>query len=203
MEGVEIGQARYDEMGRVGELITQVDDYVYPALFGDRVVARDVMPRLALVPNSPFAREHVTVARDAGEVIGVVVAYRHVFYREPELVSFCMAEHALPLSAVDVCNRYLLPMCSFVTGDDVYVSCVVVDEGHRRRGVASALMRSVMDGAGGRRVKLDALADNVAALRLYGSLGFEIAGESIGYAYDGVPPRVVLMRTGVCGNAQR
>jgi ribosomal protein S18 acetylase RimI-like enzyme len=200
MEDVEIGQARYGEMGRVGELVYEVDDYIYPTLFGDRVVARDVMPRLALVPNSPFAREHVTVAREAGEVVGVVVAYRHVFYRTPELVRFCIEEHALPLSAVDVCNRYLLPMCSFVMDDDVYVSCLAVDERHRRQGVARALMRHVMDGAGGRCVKLDALADNVAALHLYGSLGFEVVGESIGYSHDGVPPRVVLMRTGVCGH---
>lgn len=201
MEGMEIGQARYDEMGRVGELITQVDDHIYPTLFGDRVVARDVMPRLAAIPNSPFAREHVTVARVAGEVVGVVVAYRHVFYREPELIRFCIDEHALPLSAVDVCNRYLLPMCLSVTGDDVYVSCVAVDERHRRQGVASAMLWYVMDGAGGRCVRLEALADNVAALRLYGSLGFDVVDESRGYAHDGAPPRVVLMRTGVCGHA--
>jgi ribosomal protein S18 acetylase RimI-like enzyme len=57
----------------------------------------------------------------------------------------------------------------------LYVPVLAVDPGHRRRGIATRLLREVIEEAeraGGRGVALDVVADNRAAIALYESLGF-------------------------------
>ena len=60
--------------------------------------------------------------------------------------------------------------------DAVRVVDITVDLPHRRRGVATAALREVIDGAGGRPVRLVVWSENVAARALYERLGFTATG---------------------------
>ncbi len=78
-------------------------------------------------------------------------------------------------------------------GDLCYIRNVVSDPGHRRSGIGRALMnemaRRARD-AGSARWALNVKPDNVAAIKLYESLGFEAAyeGETVRVRWDAIEP---------------
>jgi ribosomal protein S18 acetylase RimI-like enzyme len=78
-------------------------------------------------------------------------------------------------------------------GDLSYIRNVVSDPAHRRSGIGRALMTEVARrarAAGSTRWALNVKPDNVAAIRLYESLGFEAAyeGETVRVRWDAIDP---------------
>jgi ribosomal protein S18 acetylase RimI-like enzyme len=66
----------------------------------------------------------------------------------------------------------------------IHVVDIAVASAHRRRGVASAALRSVFDEAGQRPVTLTVWSGNAIALSLYGRFGFaEINGANVTEGY--------------------
>ena len=64
-------------------------------------------------------------------------------------------------------------------GDDAELMTIGVDRSHRRRGIASALLRHLIDEAqrqGARRMLLEVRVDNEAALAVYRRFGFTRLG---------------------------
>ena len=178
---------------RIGELIYQVDPFIYPPLFGSPEVARETMPALMAIPNSPFAVSHILVARLDNEIAGVSVCYLEPFASTPNLSRFYESGLPVPTSCKDVCERYLIPMCAEVGPAEAYLACIATDKQYRNRGVATALIKAIFDIAGGKSVSLDVLKDNAAAISLYEGLGFRITLETEGYAYNEPAPRVFRM----------
>lgn len=195
MPTIEIRTPRPDEYGAVGELLYLVDPYIYPPLLGSPETARLVAPSLMEVECSPFASDFVHVAMVDGEVVGVLVLYTQPFAQLPDLTDFCNGTPAPPKSARAVCEDYLLPMCAHVQSNAAYIPCIATKPTHRRRGVASALLRHARKVADGKPLTLDVLYDNAEAVRLYERHGFVPTEIGFGYAYDGIPPKVVSMGT--------
>jgi [ribosomal protein S18]-alanine N-acetyltransferase len=89
------------------------------------------------------------------------------------------------------------------TGGDGHVTTIAVDEAHRRRGIASALLAALAHDA--RRRGIDALtlevrAGNEAAIALYRRFGFAPAGVRKGYYADDGEDALVLWAEGVTGD---
>lgn len=71
-----------------------------------------------------------------------------------------------------------------LAGDDSELLTLGVVPDHRRRGLARALLRDALDQAarmGARRMVLEVAADNLAALALYGGVGFTAIGRRRAY----------------------
>ena len=72
----------------------------------------------------------------------------------------------------------VVAFCScWVVFDELHVNTLAVSPAERRRGVATVLMRAVIEdaaAAGATRATLEVRASNEAALRLYTGLGFRI-----------------------------
>ena len=64
---------------------------------------------------------------------------------------------------------------------EVHINTVAVQTGWRRRGVAAALLTEVLRRTTARRATLEVRRSNVAALRLYEKLGFEVTAVRPGY----------------------
>ena len=77
---------------------------------------------------------------------------------------------------------------------ETYIACIATDPDFRGQGIASALIENVLSESDGKNASLDVLCDNANAIRLYEKYGFEIVGETTGYAYDEEPPKVYQMR---------
>lgn len=83
-------------------------------------------------------------------------------------------------------------------GEEVELITIVVDRRWRKKGVGLMLMRALFDAvlmSPARRMLLEVAADNAAALRLYGKLGFAKVGERRGYypRPDGTPATAIVM----------
>ena len=95
------------------------------------------------------------------------------------------ASMAAELSRSDIATVFLLRVGAAVAGfcfswiivDELHVNTMAVDEPYRRMGLGTRLMTAVMEDAAGRgvtRATLEVRAANVAARKLYESLGFTV-----------------------------
>ena len=78
---------------------------------------------------------------------------------------------------------------------DAELANLAVDPGHRRRGIASALLRGCLETLrdhGERWVFLAARASNEAAAGLYGAFGFQEIGRHAGYYQDPTEDAVIF-----------
>lgn len=75
----------------------------------------------------------------------------------------------------------MIAFCAcWVIFDEVHVNTMAVAASRRRQGVASALLRFVLAdarAAGARKATLEVRQSNVAAIRLYESLGFQVVAK--------------------------
>ena len=83
-------------------------------------------------------------------------------------------------------------------GEEVELITIAVDKKWRNKGVGLMLMRALFEAlrmTPARRILLEVADDNLAALKLYGKLGFLKVGERKGYypRPDGTPATAIIM----------
>ncbi len=78
-------------------------------------------------------------------------------------------------------------LCLWEIGHEIHVTNLAVHPRYRRRGMARALLASMLDDARRKSVELvflEVRPTNVEALNLYESLGFRVIGRRKGYYFD-------------------
>ena len=95
-------------------------------------------------------------------------------------------------------GRQIVGFCSFWRVlDELHINNLAVVPEHRRRGVATALLRRVMEEAarfGIRRTMLEVRRSNTVARQLYERFGFVVAGTRSNYYTNPVEDALVLWR---------
>ena len=84
-------------------------------------------------------------------------------------------------------SRVVGYMCVWEIGEEVHVTNIAVHPDWRRRGIARALLGSLLEDArhrGARVVGLEVRPSNSEARALYDSFGFQMVGRRKGYYYD-------------------
>ena len=98
-------------------------------------------------------------------------------------------------------NHPVAAFCScWIIADELHVNTIAVDVEHRRRGLASQLMRYVMAEAhrrGARRATLEVRASNEPARRLYEGLGFAVAARRRKYYSEPEEDALILWKEGL------
>ena len=90
-------------------------------------------------------------------------------------------------------------MCFWLVADEIQILNVAVHEAYRRQGIGRALMLDCLHFGVGRKARkavLEVRASNLAAQRLYSSLGFVAVGQRPDY-YGGFREPAVLMELNV------
>ena len=85
-------------------------------------------------------------------------------------------------------ERLLGVSCGWLVIDELQITAVAVDPENRRTGIGRTLLESLLQHAwraGARHATLEVAIDNTAALALYASCGFQIAGCRSHYYSDG------------------
>ena len=160
------------EYPRVGELLIQVDPYIYPALINESALDK-MMPCLIHAPGSPFAPEHIWVARENGKIRSIMVAYVNKPERPFDWSGLEDEALGMPESYRDVCERYLEPMLRELGEDEAYVACLATDPSAQGRGLATIMLNSFFFLSGRKPVVLDVVQGNEKAIRLYENLGLK------------------------------
>jgi ribosomal-protein-alanine N-acetyltransferase len=106
-----------------------------------------------------------------------------------------------PVSRMFVLRTAGRPAAAFclcwVVIDELHINTVAVDPDLRRHGLATELMRHVIDDAvrcGARRATLEVRRSNTAAIRLYERLGFAVCAERPRYYSNPEEDALILWR---------
>ncbi|MBI1845815.1 MAG: ribosomal protein S18-alanine N-acetyltransferase [Candidatus Rokubacteria bacterium] len=93
-------------------------------------------------------------------------------------------------------------LCLWDIADEIHITNVAVHPRQRRRGIARALIGSVLEDArrrASRLVVLEVRPSNAEALTLYESFGFRVVGRRRGYYYD-TGEDALIMEASVTGD---
>jgi ribosomal-protein-alanine N-acetyltransferase len=92
----------------------------------------------------------------------------------------------------------ILGFCSFWRVlDELHINNLAIAPEERGRGAGTALLQRVLqegERLGARRATLEVRASNLAALRLYGRLGFSVGGVRPGYYTNPIEDALILWR---------
>lgn len=95
--------------------------------------------------------------------------------------------------------------CSFwLVFDEVHINNLAVRPECRGRGYATALLRHILregEGLGARRATLEVRRSNLAAIRLYERLGFEVAGTRRAYYTHPTEDALILWKSSIVTTA--
>ncbi len=106
---------------------------------------------------------------------------------KPSTISLAAALPDRRLAGFVVCSRY---------ADVWHVMDVAVDPPRRRRGIASALLESMIERAGlGEPITLEVRPSNTGAIALYERFGFRAAGMRPHYYHDTGEDALIMWRT--------
>lgn len=83
----------------------------------------------------------------------------------------------------------------WLIADELHINTLAVARAHRRRGIATRLVRHVLDATHARRATLEVRASNQAAIRLYEKLGFTATAVRKQYYRDPVEDGLILWLT--------
>lgn len=190
---IEVASATGFRPEALAEILTEVDPFIYPALFDGIPSKASLLTRLARLDESPLAEEHWLVAATDpgyGERIPVGICVRQRVRLRP--MGGGWREMGLSPASEDACERYLGHIFEDTSDDGTYIMAIATHPSFRRRRVASALLEEAIDPD--RPAFLDVLASNAPAIRLYESFGFRVYEEVDGYAYAQPAPHVLRMR---------
>jgi len=97
----------------------------------------------------------------------------------------------------DVEDRVIAFCIVWIIFDELHINTLAVGPAHRRRGLATFLLREVMADAGrdgARRATLEVRESNAAALELYARLGFRVNARRREYYSNPVEDALILWR---------
>jgi [ribosomal protein S18]-alanine N-acetyltransferase len=160
------------------------------------------LPPLDL-PSLDFVRAELT--RDLDGILAVDAAtfdrpWTRAMYEwewtHSDVARFHVARHA---------GTVIAYCAGWVIFDELHINNLAVDPSWRRRGVASELLRFVLQeaaGEGATRATLEVRRSNEAARHLYERFGFSFAGVRTAYYREPVEDALVLWRNGPARTGQ-
>lgn len=135
--------------------------------------------------QQPPARVHVRLAELPREAGAVIAIQRAGYASEADLIGVAALppQHESPgdlapgATWVAELDGRIAGVMGFEEAEEPLIAKLAVIPQHARRGIGRALVRSAIDLAGERPLRVGTAAANAPALALYRSLGFEVAGE--------------------------
>lgn len=173
-----------DNLKKVAGLIYDTDPFIYPAAFGNKRRARNILPKMMKQPCI-FHIDNIRVAEIKKKIVGIAVIVDASSHLEPPSVD---SQHSSE-GFVDARNKYFSAVSEAVSSiqNSAHLMCLCVDSRIRGQRVGAILLKNVIQECKERglaAVTLDTLEDNIAAVRLYQDYGFKKAFGEPGYAFD-------------------
>lgn len=160
----------------IAQLIYQTDEYIYPDMFKYESTAVSVIPKLLRSgKDAMFHLENLFVCEFRGEIVGIILWHKGPFeWKTDEL---CKLLVSLPLSFGAVKEQYVN---GYAKANENVVSILnlCVSSEHRRKHIASVMLRLFLIAHARDSIQLCVLEKNEDARGLYKSCGFVEVGEA-------------------------
>ena len=162
-------------------LLDEAQEGYFRAALGRR--AADVIARAFTEPDHELSYQHVTLAEQSGQIVGMHSGYTaeaHRHFTDGALRAVA-GWRGYRLAAFTRLTRRMVRFMNTLSGGDFYVRALAVEPAHRGTGIGTLLFGSLEDtahAAGSARLALDVAAKNRRARRLYERLGMTAEAES-------------------------
>lgn len=164
-----------DDYMQIAKLIYLSDAYIYPYWFDCIEDGQKVLAQMLDLPTL-YNLENITVAVDKdGFIAGAIVASRSpILEDKAEIVkAFAQAGVKCDKRTDEIFSAYYEKMREDKEG--LYLANIAVDETRRKRGIAAAMLASVVENEP--LCHLECVQANIGAWRVYQRLGFRIVQE--------------------------
>ncbi len=204
---LDISRARgNDKKIEIARCLYDTDRYIYPEAFGDdREKAAKIISRIIGMDGSLFDYKNLLVARFNGQVCGVCLLSDGKSSWDKEAIRKRVGSDLLSESLLEGFNHasknYFETFENNPLKNAIEVVACCVDEGFRRKHVASAMLTELNKRFGNKIIRLTVLDGNNAAIDLYEKKGFVKVGEPVeGFAPLGLrKPMCIKMERAIGG----
>jgi ribosomal protein S18 acetylase RimI-like enzyme len=171
-----------DDLTSIIRLIYETDDYIYPTMCGsDYRLFEEIMKKL-LFTDSIFSYRNIIAANENGKTLGLLL-YFGKGCKLPQAVDKYLKISEEQQADFDyVIHNYFTLVLSKIDEGCLYINNLCVDKENRRHGIAANLIDHLTHINPDKKIILDCLEENTAAINLYIKLGYKITDHFLGFA---------------------
>lgn len=180
-----------EQLKQIAGLIYDTDLYIYPALFGKRKNAMELIPAmLGNGKDNMFRLQNIYVATLSGRIVGLILWKNGRFRWKPEVLQDTAKKLRVELSeyldyvSEAYMNKYDLKEC----GGNISLINMCVAEEMRGMGIGTRLLHDFVKGHIGMNIRLCVLKSNKNAVKMYQSCGFTVIKEYQGFSVESLKP---------------
>ncbi len=165
-----------DNLRNIAELIYETDPYIYPSISPNKNDAVNILIEM-IKSNTIFNYNNCLIAIEKNDILGLIVfttvenanLNNYSFWKNKnDELNYFVSNY------VKICEKHL-------QHNETYITCVCTSKLYRRKKVATKLLQQLFNIRNNKTFRLDVLQNNLPAINLYKSLGFEIQKEDKGY----------------------
>lgn len=177
-----------DPIEKIAKYIYLTDPYIYPKISPSPKDTAwiELIGACLTKEDNIFSIRHITVVTCGDEIVGiacVVPCGKKLTFSEDIPIPEALSGSILP-----VIEGYFAPLIAESLSYRGYnIVNICIDENHRGKGVGKQLMTHCIREYADNTLHLDAIAANLAAVRLYQAVGFRISGQYMGFSGDSTP----------------
>lgn len=170
-----------NDMTGIIRLIYETDDYIYPTMCGSNYSLFKTVMKKLLFTDTIFSYKNIFAANETEKTIGLLL-YFAKGCKLPEAIDKYHKINKDQAADFDyVIHEYFAQVLSKIDGDCLYINNLCVDKENRRRGIAAKLINHLMQTYPNKKIVLDCLEENTAAVELYIKSGYKITEHFLGF----------------------
>ena len=170
------------DLSGIIRLIYETDNYIYPSMCNfDYKLFETIMQEL-LFTDSIFSYKNMLLAEDNGKTIGLLLYFEKIVKLPQTIEHYMEIDKEKAEDFNNVIQEYFTPLLSKIDKDCIYINNLCVDTKNRKRGIGAKLIEYLIKIFSERKITLDCLEDNTAAVNFYLKSGFKIIERFGGYA---------------------
>lgn len=171
---------------QIADLVYDTDPYIYPAMFGCRESAEQMIPLLMDNRDAMFRRSNCFVAMEHHRVVGLLLWTEGSLNWSPQLLKELSENQGIEVSPyLDMAaDEYVDGYRKEQKSRTICIINVCVDKNHQGKGIGRKMMETFFERMKGDMYELCVLQDNLSAVHLYRSLGFDDYESYNGFSVD-------------------
>jgi len=163
-------------------LIYETDDYIYPSMCNSDYELFEIIMKKLLFGDTIFSYKNIIIACENYKTIGLLL-YIDKNSKLPETIENIIGVNKKQSTDFDnVMEEYFKPLLSKINDDYLYINNLCVNIEKRRCGIAGKLINHLLQTFTNKKIVLDCLEENTAAIEFYLKWGFKITDRFLGFA---------------------
>jgi len=163
-------------------LIYETDDYIYPSMCGSDYKLFETIMQTLLLTDSIFSYKNIIFAGENDNAIGLLLYFEKNCELPKKVDNYIKVTKKQAENFESVIQEYFTPLLSKIEDNSIYINNLCVDKDNRRRGVAGKLIDHLLQTFPDKKIVLDCLEENTAAINFYLKFGFKITEHFLGFS---------------------